>query len=67
MFETVNGYGVNMNLVAKATKVIVNSKLEVKLGQMMRICLQLRGMVEKSLNQNERRSCCICLQSNNKS
>jgi hypothetical protein len=56
-----------MNLVAKATKVIVNSKLEVKLGQMMRICLQLRGMVEKSLNQNERRSCCICLQSNNKS
>jgi len=46
MFEIVNG--VNMNLVAEATKIIMNSKLEMKLGQMMRICLQLRGMVEKS-------------------
>jgi hypothetical protein len=27
----------------------MNLKLEVKLGQLMRICLQLRGMVEKSL------------------
>jgi hypothetical protein len=49
MFETPNGYGINTNLVAKATKVIMNSKLDVKLGQLMRICPQLRGMVEKSL------------------
>jgi hypothetical protein len=49
MVETPNGYGVNMNLVAKATRVIMNSKLEVKLGKLMRICLQLMGMVEKSL------------------
>jgi hypothetical protein len=48
MFETPNGYGINTNLVAKATKVIMNSKLDVKLGQLMRICPQLRGMVEKS-------------------
>jgi hypothetical protein len=27
----------------------MNSKLEVKLGHLMRICLQLRGMVEKFL------------------
>jgi hypothetical protein len=32
MVETENGYGVNMNLVAKATKVIMNLILEVKLG-----------------------------------
>jgi len=37
MFEIVNG--VDMNLVAEATKIIMNSKLEMKLGQMMRICL----------------------------
>jgi len=33
MVETLNGYGINMNSVAKATKVIMNLKLEVKLGQ----------------------------------
>ncbi len=49
MFETLNGCGVNMNSVTKATKVIMNLKLEVKLGQLMRTCFQLRGMVEKSL------------------
>jgi hypothetical protein len=38
-----------MNSVVKATKVIMNSKLEVKLGQLMKICPQLKGMVEKSL------------------
>ncbi len=32
MVETPNGYGVNMNSIGKATKVIMNSKLEVKLG-----------------------------------
>jgi hypothetical protein len=37
-----------MNSIAKAIKVIMNLKLEVKLGQLMRICPQLRGMVEKS-------------------
>jgi hypothetical protein len=30
-FETLNGYGVNMNSIAEATKVIMNLKLEVKL------------------------------------
>jgi hypothetical protein len=49
MFETPNGYGVNTNLVTKTTKVIMNLKLNMKLGQLMRICPQLRGMVEKSL------------------
>jgi hypothetical protein len=49
MFETLNGCGVNMNLVAKATKVIMNSKLEMKLGQLMRICPQLKRVVERSL------------------
>jgi hypothetical protein len=49
MVETLNGYGINMNLVVEATKVIMNLKLELKLGQLMRICPQLRGMVEKSL------------------
>ncbi len=29
---TLNGYGANMNLVVEATKVIMNSKLEMKLG-----------------------------------
>jgi hypothetical protein len=48
MFETSNGYVVNMKSIAKATKVIMNSKLEVKLGQLMKICPQLKGMVEKS-------------------
>jgi hypothetical protein len=48
MFETSNGYEVHTNLVAKATKVIMNLKLDVKLGQLMRICPQLRGMVENS-------------------
>jgi hypothetical protein len=38
-----------MNLVAEATKAIINSKLEVKLEQLMKICPQLKGMVEKSL------------------
>jgi hypothetical protein len=38
-----------MNLVAEAIKAIINSKLEVKLGQLMKICPQLKGMVEKSL------------------
>jgi hypothetical protein len=32
-FETLNGYGVNMNSIVEATKLIMNSKLEVKLGQ----------------------------------
>jgi len=36
-----------MNL--EAIEAIINSKLEVKLGQLMRICPQLKGMVEKSL------------------
>jgi hypothetical protein len=48
MFETPNGYGVNMNSVAKAIEVIMNLKLEVKLGQLMKICPQLKGMVENS-------------------
>lgn len=48
MLETPSGYGVNMNSIEKAIKVIINLKLEVKLGQLMRICPQLRGMVEKS-------------------
>ncbi len=30
--QTKNGYGINMDLVAKATKAIMNLKLEVKLG-----------------------------------
>ncbi len=46
--EAPNGYGVNMNLIAKAIEVIMNLKLKV-MGYLMRICLQLRGMVEKSL------------------
>jgi hypothetical protein len=37
-----------MNLIAKAIEVIMNLKLKV-MGYLMRICLQLRGMVEKSL------------------
>jgi hypothetical protein len=49
MFETPNGYGVNMNSIAKAIEIIMILKLEVKLGQLMKICPQLRGMVEKSL------------------
>jgi hypothetical protein len=53
-FETSNGYGVNMNLVAKVTKVIMNSKLEVKLGQLIKICPQLKEMVEKSLIKMKR-------------
>jgi hypothetical protein len=48
MLETSNGYGVNTNSIAKAIKVIIILKLEVKLGQLMRICPQLRGMMEKS-------------------
>jgi hypothetical protein len=63
MFETLNGYGVNMNSIIKATKVIMNSKLEVKLGQLMMICPQLSGKV---LNQNERKLGCKCLQNNKK-
>jgi hypothetical protein len=39
MFETSNGYGINMNSVTEVTKVIMNLKLEVKLGQLMKICL----------------------------
>jgi hypothetical protein len=31
MVETLNGYGINLNLVTKATKVIMNLKLKVKL------------------------------------
>ncbi len=38
-----------MNLVVEATKVIMNSKLEMKLGQLMKNCPQLSGMVETSL------------------
>jgi hypothetical protein len=49
MFESLNEYGVNMNLVTKVIEVIMNLKLEVKLGQLMIICPQLRGMVEKTL------------------
>jgi hypothetical protein len=49
MLETPNGYGVTKNLVVETTKVIMNSKLEMKLGQLMKNCPQLRGMVEKSL------------------
>jgi len=48
-FKTLNGHGVNMNSITKATKIIMNLKLEVKLGQLMRIFPQLKGMVEKSL------------------
>jgi hypothetical protein len=47
--QTWNGHRGNMNFIVEATKMIMNLKLEVKLGQLMRICLQLRGMVEKSL------------------
>ncbi len=32
MVETPKGYGVNMNSIAKTKKIIMNSKLEVKLG-----------------------------------
>jgi hypothetical protein len=32
MVETPNGYGVNMNLIVEATKVIMNLKLKIKLG-----------------------------------
>ncbi len=42
MFETPNGCGINMNLVVETTKVIMNSKLEMKLGQLMKFCFQLR-------------------------
>ncbi len=49
MVETLNGSRINMNLVAKATKVIMNLKLKVKLKHLMIICPQLRGMVETSL------------------
>jgi hypothetical protein len=49
MVETLNGYGINLNLVTKATKVIMNLKLKVKLKHLMIICPQLRGMVETSL------------------
>ncbi len=49
MFETWNGYRINTNLIPKAIEVIMNSKLDVKLGQLMKICPQLKGMVEKSL------------------
>jgi hypothetical protein len=38
-----------MNLIAKAIETIINLKLEVKLGQLMRIFPQLKGMVENSL------------------
>jgi hypothetical protein len=38
-----------MNLVAEAIEAIINLKLEVKLGQLMKICPRLKGMVEKSL------------------
>ncbi len=48
-FETPNGYGVNMNSIAEVTKVIMNLKFKVKLGKLMKICPQLKGMVEKSL------------------
>jgi hypothetical protein len=51
MFETSNGYGINMNSIATSTKVIMNLKLEMKLGQLMKICFQLTGMVENSLIQ----------------
>jgi hypothetical protein len=37
MVETPNGYGGNMNSIIEVTKVIMNSKLEVKLGQLMKI------------------------------
>jgi hypothetical protein len=43
------GIKITMNLVVETTKVIMNSKLEMKLGQLMKNCPQLRGMVEKSL------------------
>ncbi len=49
--QTHSGYGINMDLVAKAIKVIMNAKLDIKLGELMKICLQLRGMVEKSLTK----------------
>jgi hypothetical protein len=49
MFEKLNGCVVDMKSIAKATKVIMNLKLEVKLRQLMKICAQLKGMVEKSL------------------
>jgi hypothetical protein len=32
MFEILNGYGINLNSIIKAIKVIMNSELEVKLG-----------------------------------
>jgi len=51
MFETSNGYGINMNSIATSTKVIMNLKLEMKLGQLMKICFQLTRMVENSLIQ----------------
>jgi hypothetical protein len=38
-----------MNLVVEATKAIINLKMEVQLGQLMRIFPQLKRMVEKSL------------------
>jgi len=47
--RNLNGYGINTDLIPKAIEVIMNSKLDMKLGQLMRICPQLRGMVEKSL------------------
>ncbi len=34
--QTHKGYGVNMDSLAEATKVIMNAKLEVKLGQLMK-------------------------------
>jgi hypothetical protein len=34
--HTHKGYGVNMDSLAEATKVIMNAKLEVKLGQLMK-------------------------------
>jgi hypothetical protein len=39
MFETPNGYGVNMNSITKATKIIMNLKLEMKLGHLMNFFL----------------------------
>jgi hypothetical protein len=54
-----------MNSIVEVTKIIMNLKLEVKLDSWWELS-SIRGDGGKVFNQNERRSSCRCLQSNNK-
>ncbi len=47
--QTHNEFGINMDSIIEVTEVIMKFKLEVKLGELMRICPQLKRMVKKSL------------------